>query len=279
MPQQSSEKFFLRRLQPGFRLLRSARVNNSLKSRLGALLLVGSALLSGAVSVQAADVSTVPAGVAKTILDKLQAARVDLDYGEVRSSPVEGWYQVQVTGGPLLYVSADGDFALTGTLLGVTSNGFVDMRQLLLQPLRKEKLEKVAASDEIIFPAEGKRKAYVYVFTDIDCGYCRKLHKEVPAMNALGIEVRYLGYPRAGVGSPSYDKLVSAWCSDDPRKTLTDLKKGGSYQKASCDNPVAEQYQLGGELGVQGTPAVILADGTMLPGYVEAEELARILKL
>jgi len=96
----------------------------------------------------------------------------------------------------------------------------------------------------------------------------------VPELNRLGIAVRYLAYPRAGIDSNSYDKIVSAWCADDPQKAITLAKLGQEIDHATCDNPVAAQYELGNEIGVTGTPALVYEDGTMVPGYVPAEKLA-----
>lgn len=244
-------------------------------------MVLGALALTVGLSAQADSADTpVPPEVSTAILEKLQGARPDFTYGEITPSPLEGVYQVQIQGGPMVYVSANGDYVLTGTLLGVTPDGFVDLQELAMQPVRKDKLEKVAAEDEIIFPAEGKRKAYIYVFTDVDCGYCRKLHQEVPEMNAKGIEVRYLAYPRAGIGSESYKKIASAWCAKDKPEALTRLKNGLPSGAQYCeDNPVASQFDLGGFLGVRGTPAIVLADGKMLPGYVSATELEGILGL
>ena len=232
-------------------------------------------VISGGVLAETASVTKVDAELAKVITKRLQAARPDLEYGEVKQTPMPGLYQVQVTDGPLLYVSGDGQFAMTGTLYGVVPGGFVDLAELALQPLRREKLAAIPASDEVVFPAEGERKALIYVFTDVDCGYCRKLHQEVPELNAMGIEVRYLAYPRAGIGSPSYRKIALAWCAKDRQTTLTRLKNSQTVDVAYCeDNPVAEQFRLGGELGVSGTPAIVLEDGTLLPGYLPAHALA-----
>lgn len=218
--------------------------------------------------------------VSNTILSKLKAARPDFSYGIVRPSPIDSMYQVQVEGGPLLYVSAGGDFIVTGTLYGVMPGGFVDLKELAMKPERQAKLAQVADADKVIFPAKGDAKTYIDVFTDVDCGYCRKLHAEVPAMNAKGIEVRYLGYPRAGIGSSSHKKIAAAWCADDRQATMTRLKNGQRVNVDYCeDNPVAEHFRLGGELGVRGTPAIILADGTLLPGYLSADELAARLGL
>ena len=213
--------------------------------------------------------------ISSKIIAKLQQARPDFAYGKAMPSPIPGLYQVQVINGPLLYVSEDGDFALNGTMYGVVKGGFVDLRELALKPARAQMMESAPLEDMIVFSPEGETKASVYVFTDVDCGYCRKLHQEVPELNEMGIEVRYLAFPRAGIGSASYRKIASAWCADDRNDALTRLKRRQSISAAYCDeNPVADQYTLGNELGVRGTPAIILADGTLLPGYMPAKQLA-----
>jgi len=135
----------------------------------------------------------------------------------------------------------------------------------------------VALEDMAVFPATGERKAVIEVFTDVDCPYCRKLHQEVPKLNQMGVEVRYLAYPRAGVGSPGYDKLVTAWCSTDRRDAITRLKRGEQLPKKTCKNPVAQEYELGHAVGLEGTPAIVLEDGRMLPGYMSATELSQVL--
>jgi thiol:disulfide interchange protein DsbC len=134
-------------------------------------------------------------------------------------------------------------------------------------------LEALDESEMVVFAPENPQKT-VTVFTDFDCTYCRKLHQEVPVLNELGIAVRYLAYPRAGVGSASYDKMVSAWCADDPNTALTDAKMGKAIPQKTCANPVAKQYRLGDDFGVTGTPALILEDGQLLPGYMPASALA-----
>jgi thiol:disulfide interchange protein DsbC len=126
----------------------------------------------------------------------------------------------------------------------------------------------------IVFSPEGEPRAHITVFTDVTCFYCQKLHKEVPELNKKGVEVRYLAYPRAGVGSAGFKQLASAWCADNPQETLTLLKSKKSVPENVCaDNPIAAQYQLGQELGVRGTPAIVTEDGQMIPGYQSADEL------
>jgi thiol:disulfide interchange protein DsbC len=125
-------------------------------------------------------------------------------------------------------------------------------------------------------PAE-RVKATLNVFTDIDCGYCRKLHQEVPELNRLGIAVRYLAYPRAGVESVSYDKYVSAWCADNQQEAFTMAKLGEPITDKTCNNPVAVQHKIGAEMGVTGTPALLYNDGRLEMGYRNAATLARML--
>ena len=214
----------------------------------------------------------------KEILGNLSAVRPDLKFEFVGESVLPGFYAVQVEGGPLLYVSADGGHFFDGNLYQITRNQFVDVRELALNDTRRDVFATRGTDDMIVFKPAGQTKAIINVFTDVDCGYCRKLHNEVPELNAMGIEVRYLAFPRAGLESESYDKIATAWCSDTPNETLTAIKNGKRVSTSVCkDNPVADHYRLGGSMGVTGTPAIILMDGTLIPGYKPAAELAEFL--
>jgi thiol:disulfide interchange protein DsbC len=127
-----------------------------------------------------------------------------------------------------------------------------------------------------VFPAEGERRAFVSVFTDVDCFYCQKLHQEVPELNRRGVEVRYLAYPRAGVGSDSYRKIASAWCASDKLTAMTRLKNRETIPDNVCPgNPVADQFLLGQKVGVTGTPALVLESGQLLPGFMPADALVQ----
>ncbi|MGH1371074.1 MAG: DsbC family protein [Cellvibrionaceae bacterium] len=239
--------------------------------------MVALAMLTSVVTVSAAE----PAdqAVADRIIAQLRLARPGMPVAKVQRTPLDGIYKVTVSGASVVYASADGNFLFTGKMLGVGPGEFVDVHEVDMIPLRRERMAQVALSDMVVFPAKGESKAYINVFTDVDCGYCRKLHQEVPALNANGIEVRYLAFPRAGIGSHSYKKIASAWCSDDPLDAMNRLKNGESIPTVSCQSPVAKQYNLGSEIGVSGTPAIVLADGTMLPGYLPADELIKRLNL
>ncbi len=232
-------------------------------------------------SVQAqAEEERLDSAISAAVLEGLRKGRGDLPYGSVTASPIPGLYQVTIPNGPTLFASGDGKYFVAGEMFQVKPGMFVNLQEQTRVKERVELIAAIPASELIVFPAEGERKAFINVFTDIDCGFCRKLHREVPALNAMGIEVRYLAYPRAGVGSGSYNKLATAWCAEDPNEVLTQLKNRESVDIDVCsDNPVAKQYALGGRLGVTGTPALVLADGTLLPGYREADELAKILGL
>jgi thiol:disulfide interchange protein DsbC len=193
---------------------------------------------------------------------------------EINPSPIESLYEVMV-GPELFYVSKDGKYLFNGKLFDLASR-----TDLSTPKISKAKAQAIAAlGDEnmVIFgPQDAKHT--VTVFTDIDCGYCRKLHNEIDEYNNLGIRVRYLMYPRAGLDSPSYDKAVSVWCAEDRNEAMTRSKAGEKVPQKSCDNPVKTHMALASKLGVNGTPAVFLSDGEMLPGYVPAARMAAFLK-
>ena len=223
--------------------------------------------------------ASVDSAVEETILQSLRTARPDLVFGEIKRTTLGGLYEVEIINGPTLYITADGKQFLAGDLFSVGAQGFVNIAEQKRQQDRVDLLAAVDLKDMIVFAPE-KTEAVIYVFTDIDCGFCQKLHREVPQLNEAGIEVRYLAFPRAGIGSRSYEKIVTAWCSVDRNATLTKLKNRQSVPDNLCkDNPVAEQYRLGDQIGVRGTPALVLEDGTLVPGYRPAAELAQLLKL
>jgi thiol:disulfide interchange protein DsbC len=203
----------------------------------------------------------------------LLKARPDMPVEKISDSPIKGMYQVELTGGQILHITQDGIFLIAGDLYQVTESKLINLADLKRNEKRQKLLAKLDESEMVVFSPE-KPLQTVTVFTDFDCTYCRKLHMEVPALNELGVSVRYLAYPRAGVPSASYDKMVSAWCADDPNTALTDAKMGKAIPKKTCANPVAKHYRMGEDFGVTGTPALILEDGQLLPGYMPAPALA-----
>lgn len=228
--------------------------------------MLGWGIASLAQAEDSADIQQVREGVSQLIKG------VEAD--SIEPSPIAGLYEVMI-GPQLYYVSKDGKYLLTGKLYDIASKQ--DLTSSKVAEAKSKAIEAVGEKNMVIFAPEDY-KYTVTVFTDIDCGYCRKLHNEMDQYNGLGIRVRYLMFPRAGIGSPSYDKAVSVWCSDDPQKAMTLAKSGKKIEPKTCENPVKSQYELGQVVGVTGTPAVFFDDGELLPGYLPAQRLLAYLK-
>ena len=205
---------------------------------------------------------------------RLQEKGIDLEAKDVRPAGVPGMYEVELSDDQYLYVTEDVRYMLLGNLYELAEEGVVAITEGRRRTKRLRLMTEDAAEEALAFPPEDDVKASVLVFTDTDCGYCRRMHTAIDEYQAHGIEVRYLAYPRAGVGSATYDNMVSAWCADDPKDALTALKRGEDIPPKSCVNPVAEQYELGRKVGITGTPSILLPDGDLLPGLVSAEQLA-----
>ncbi|MFZ4790565.1 MAG: DsbC family protein [Candidatus Competibacteraceae bacterium] len=207
-------------------------------------------------------------------LAKLQTTLNGAQPDSIRSAAIPGLYEV-VVGGQVLYLSEDGQFVVQGDILDLGSRAnLTDQRR---GELRGTALNSVDEKDMVVFAPEGPAKHTVTVFTDIDCGYCRKMHSQMAAYNKEGIKIRYLLFPREGLGSESFNKAVSVWCSDNRQEAMTKAKRGDNVDRKTCDNPVQAQYELGQKLGVRGTPSLILENGEMLPGYVPPAQLTQLL--
>lgn len=213
-------------------------------------------------------------GPAKAIEDSLKQALPGMAVDSIKPTPIAGVYEVMV-GPKLFYVSADGKYLIQGSMIDIMAKE--DLTEPRLAEARIGSLSKVGDAKMISFKPK-IAKHHVYVFTDIDCGYCRKLHSEIEQYNKAGIEVRYLFFPRAGEGSESWNKAVSVWCAKDRNGALTKAKKGENVETKQCDNPVAEHYALGNALGAQGTPMIVTEKGNVLPGYVASAQLSKILE-
>ena len=225
-------------------------------------------------SVKAESYADLHASVAR-INPSLQVLSVD-------TTPMFGMYKVVINTGDTLYMNADGEHFFTGTMYeNRAGTALVNLTELDLQKTRVAAMQSDAAQEAWIFKANGETKATITVFTDVDCFYCQKLHAEMPQINALGITVRYLAFPRAGIDSSSHQVLADAWCAEDRNAFFTEAKQR-SHDKlppqaspTACDNPVAEHYALSKQLGLNGTPAIILDSGELWPGYLPASELAK----
>lgn len=208
------------------------------------------------------------------IADKLKSISPQLQARSVEQAPIDGFYVVILEGGQIIYTDQEASFFFTGELYKTSPTGITNLTESSKQALRLSLLNDISPGETIDFTPTGEVKASVVVFTDITCGYCRKLHSEMADINARGIEIRYLAFPRAGTNSQTYRDMVSVWCADNPQQAMTSAKQGRAIEARECDNPVASQYRLGQQFNVSGTPTMIFADGSVTPGYLPAERLA-----
>ncbi len=205
--------------------------------------------------------------VRKTISAKFDT----IDPENVKRSPIDGWYELQK--GPIVaYVSADGRYLLQGDLIDLDKQ--VNLSERSRNGARRDLVAALTDDKAILFtPAE--QKYSVTVFTDVDCTYCRKLHNEIDQYLAKGIQIRYLLYPRNGPGSRTWNTSEQVWCAKDRGVALTAAKRGEGFESESCDaTMVGEHYALGRDVGLSGTPAIVLDDGTLVGGYVPPAQLA-----
>ncbi|WP_199098846.1 DsbC family protein [Dyella sp. ASV21] len=223
------------------------------------------------------DAATGPESVVRKAVLSLEP-RLSID--SIKPAPMPGYYQV-IASGQLVYVSADGKYLVNGDLIdvGVKKN----LSDAGWAEFRKAELAKLPATDRIVF-APANPRYRVTVFTDVTCGYCRELHKHMAEFNKAGIAVEYVAWPREGVTNPlggstdTYKEMVSVWCAADRKTAFTAAKEGKTPKAATCTNPVKQEFDLGLKLGVNGTPAIISEDGTMLGGYVTPDQLLQLLE-
>ena len=230
------------------------------------------ALLSAGAS---AEVSSEVKGL---IAERLKESIPGLVIDDISESTIPGLYEIRTNSQETIFASEDANYVVVGELFRLDKDRVVNVSEERRAADRVVRLQAIPDGELISYEPAGETKASIYVFTDIDCPYCRKLHAEVPDLNAMGIEVNYLAFPRSGPGTPSFNKAVS-WCAEDPQQALTQAKSGRTIPGKSCSSPVAEHFRLGADLGVTGTPAIILEDGSMIRGYLPKERLARALDL
>lgn len=189
---------------------------------------------------------------------------------EVSETPVAGLYEV-VVGANVVYMSAEGRYLVQGEMLDLEGN--TNLTEARRDQLRHSVLEKVGKDQMIVFSPENVKHS-ITVFTDIDCAYCRKLHREMADLNGRGIEVRYLFWPRSGPNTESWKKAEKVWCSEDRNTAMTLAKAGNPVEAEVCpDTPVNDHYKLGREVGLRGTPAIVTESGRLISGYLPAPRL------
>lgn len=204
-------------------------------------------------------------------------AAITAQFPEVRPeqlspSPVQGLYEIRI-GPKIAYVSADGKYLVQGEIIDLaTDQNLTEGRR---EGVRREVLAGVSEAGMVVFSPPSPTST-ITVFTDIDCGYCRKLHKQVADYNARGIKVRYMYFPRSGPGTESWTKAEQVACAKDRRAALTRSKQGEKLTDKACKpNPVAQHYNIGRDFGLQGTPAIVLESGELIGGYLDPVELSK----
>ena len=194
----------------------------------------------------------------------------------IKESQVEGLFIVDIGDLQPIYASKDGNFFLYGEMYSIENGTLLNTTKQEINLNRKAVLDSELSEEDFITFAADNEKHVVTVFTDVDCGYCRKFHGEIEDFNAQGITINYVAFPRSGLESDSYNKIVSAWCSRDPKGTLTALKQGLDPELKLCqDHPVEDHFLLGQRIGITGTPAIISSSGDLLPGYLPPIDLLK----
>ena len=194
----------------------------------------------------------------------------------IKQSQVDGLFVVDIGDLQPIYASKDGNFFLYGEMYAIKNGELLNTTKQEISLNRRAILDSELSKKDFITFAATDEKHVITVFTDVDCGYCRKFHGEIEDYNAQGITVNYVAFPRSGLESDSYNKIVSAWCSSDPKGTLTALKEGRDPALKLCqDHPVEDHYLLGQRIGITGTPAIISSSGDLLPGYLPPMELLK----
>ncbi len=229
----------------------------------------GVALLAS-LTVMSAAWSADSAGVPAEERERLAGLFETIAPDDIKTSPIEGWYMIQ-KGSVVAYISKDGRYLLQGDLIDLESQ--VNLSELSRTDARRELMSQVSDDEVILFSPENPRYT-VSIFTDVDCTYCRRLHNQIEQYMANGIEVRYLLYPRGGPASATWNTSEAVWCARDRGEALTLAKLGREFESASCDaSIVQDHYILGQEVGLSGTPAIVLEDGELIAGYLPPDAL------
>jgi thiol:disulfide interchange protein DsbC len=196
----------------------------------------------------------------------------------IELSPIPDIFAVYYGDIQPIYVTKDGSFFIFGDIYKINNNSISNVTEDNIAERRKFILNKIPSDELISFKSDNEQFSLI-VFTDVDCGYCRKLHNQIEEYNELGISIHYAAFPRSGMGTSAFSKMVGAWCSNNPKDSITKLKNNKNLDLSFCDTqPVSKQYIIGQKLGVNGTPAIFSKDGVMFSGYVEPKELLLRLK-
>ena len=250
-----------------------------LKSLHLSIAVVAASLLAGAANAQtsvAGPVSAQPAPATKAdpradIVKKIDGLKLE----DVRMTPINGIYEI-TRGSEISYTTSDGRYVILGDMVDIDNDQ--NLSENRRRTIRQRLIDTVPEAEMLVFGPKNP-KYTITVFTDIDCGYCRRLHSQIAEYNRLGIRVRYLFYPRSGPDTDSWHKAESVWCASNRNDSLTRAKNGEDIKSPKCPTDIVKRdYELGHKLGIEGTPAIFLASGEMLPGYAPPTQLLQYLK-
>jgi len=249
-------------------------MNKYISDRVGAmsglLLIIVLAILMFPINQASADEASI------STLKKLIAERFDgLEITELTPSPVDGVYEL-VSQGQIFYISENADHLFTGALIEVQSR--TDLTAARKGKVHVGLINQIEEKDMLIYEPTIEAQGTLTIFTDTSCPYCSKLHEEIDELLVAGIRVRYLMFPRAGLGSGTHQELESVWCASDPHQAMTDAKAGAPIDSATCENPIETHMSVAESVGLRGTPFIFLDDGRSIPGYRSAKELVALVK-
>ena len=211
----------------------------------------------------------------KDKIEKILPSGLPINFIEASSIP--GFYVVNVANNQILYVSKSLEFVLAGEVIQLKEGQITSLNDVYQTKFIKDIVSTIDTNESINFISNNE-KYKLTVFTDISCGYCRLLHSEIDSYLDEGLTINYLAFPRDGLTGNVYKDMVSAWCSQNPKQSLSNLKKGEEIKELECSNPVSDHFRKGSLLGITGTPTIILEDGRMFSGYMPANELIKIIE-
>jgi thiol:disulfide interchange protein DsbC len=208
---------------------------------------------------------------------------------EVPTDNMKGFYEITLDGQPMI-VHKNGVDAIVGDLydLDTMINTSAANRTERMASVAKTEVEALPEDTFVTFEPKSEKIGTMYVFTDVTCGYCKKLHDEIEQLQSGGVEVKYIPYPRGGAqeGSAGYEQAKQYMCAKDVKQAMTDIKAGtdaGKYVSndgydAKCVSTVTRGLAAGSAIGMSGTPFIYLSSGEAIPGYQPAASIITKLK-
>ncbi|MBX2839580.1 MAG: DsbC family protein [Gammaproteobacteria bacterium] len=206
-----------------------------------------------------------------TVRKNLETHLPGIPVTSLQPGPIEGLYEL-ITEGQIYYLDATATHLIDGMIIDLATRA--NLTENRLGGLHFGLLEEIGEDQMIVYPAKEDTGRSITVFTDITCGYCRRLHQDLDTLLEAGVSVRYLLFPRAGLNSDAAANLESVWCSDDPLQAMTDAKAGKSIKSLTCENPIESHVALAEKVGLRGTPLIYLDNGERVPGYRDPKVLA-----